>query len=334
MTYNISNRRYIGSKAKLSAWIMSLINKECYGKVFLDIFAGTGVIAAAAFQSFEHVIVNDLLFSNYAIYQGFFGKGRWSREKLGRVIKHYNNISSREFKDNYFSKHFGGKYFSKYAARAIGFIREDIELRRQSLTSKEYYILLSSLIYSADKIANTVGHYDAYIQKTPGGNCFNMGVIEPMKMNKIDIYREDSNLLAKTLKADVVYIDPPYNSRQYSRFYHVLETLTKCDNPRLHGVALKPEPENMSDYCKVKASDKLADLVAKLNCKYIVVSYNNTYNSKSTSSKNKIALEQIKEILTRKGTTKEFKKSHKFFNSGKTDFADHQEWIFITKVYE
>ncbi len=135
----------------------------------------------------------------------------------------------------------------------------------QGLNNKERYILIASLLYSADKIANTVGHYDAYFKKKSSKNDFYMKLIEPIESNfkKVQIFREDTNILAKKIKADVVYIDPPYNSRQYSRFYHVLETLTKWDKPKLHGTALKPAPENMSDYCKVQAKDKLADLVGK-----------------------------------------------------------------------
>ena len=137
---------------------------------------------------------------------------------------------------------------------------------------------------------------------------------------------------AKDLKADVVYIDPPYNSRQYSRFYHLLETLVKWDKPKLYGTALKPETENTSDYCKAKAPDRFAELIHDLNCKYIVVSYNNTYNSKSNSSRNKIKLEEIKRTLSLKGPTKVFKKRHRYFNSGKTNFDNHHEYIFIAKV--
>jgi adenine-specific DNA-methyltransferase len=134
------------------------------------------------------------------------------------------------------------------------------------------------------------------------------------------------------LKADIVYIDPPYNSRQYSRFYHVLETLVKWDKPTLHGVALKPTPENMSDYCRVSAKDRFAELIEDVNAKYIVVSYNNTYNSKSNSSQNKITLEQIKKTLNKQDKTKIFEKDYRHFNAGNTDFDDHKEYIFVTKV--
>ena len=333
MAYKIENRRYTGSKAKLVGWIMSLIDKECSGKVFLDIFAGTGVVAAAAASnSFRHVIVNDLLYSNYASFKAFFGKGEWDGGKLKKIVDNYNNVDSKDIKENFFSKNFGDKYFNLETAKIIGFIRDKIEKDKAKLTEKEYFILLASLMYSADKVANTVGHYDAYIRKKPKDSKFYMKLIEPIKVKKIDIFREDSNLLVKNLRADVVYIDPPYNSRQYSRFYHVLETLIKGDTPKLYGVALKPEPENMSDYCRVKAPEVFGDLIKNLACKYIVVSYNNTYNSKSNSSRNKIKLEQIRQILESRGETKIFNKTHRFFNSGKTSFENHQELIFITKV--
>ena len=134
------------------------------------------------------------------------------------------------------------------------------------------------------------------------------------------------------MSVDIVYIDPPYNSRQYSRFYHVLENLTTWKKPKLYGEALKPEPENMSEYCRSGALQAFADLIRDLQCKYIVVSYNNTYASKSTSSRNKMTLENIKDVLKTKGELTCFEKEHSFFNAGKTDFTEHKEFIFLVKV--
>ena len=88
----------------------------------------------------------------------------------------------------------------------------------------------------------------------------------------------------------------------------------------------------MSEYCKTSAPRIFKDLIDNLNVKFIVVTYNNTYNSKSSSSKNKITLEEIKEILEEKGKTKVFDKPYKFFNAGKTDLKNHKEYVFITKV--
>ena len=331
---NIENRRYIGSKTKLKSWIFSLIEKNCSGNIFVDLFAGTGVIGAEASNTFKSVILNDILYSNIVSYEAFFGEGKFDTKKIAHILNTYNNLNSDSISENYFSENFGGKYFSGENARLIGHIRDDIEKNKNKLTKKEYSIILTSLLYSIDKIANTVGHYEAYIKKNIGEKKLVIKQIRPIKTNKVSIYRQDANLLAKKIKADVVYIDPPYNSRQYSRFYHLLETLIKWDKQKLYGVALKPASENMSRYCTVQAPKAFAELIDDLKSKYIVVSYNNTYASKSSSSKNKIKLEQIQKILEKKGVTSVYKKSHPFFNSGKTNFEDHQEWLFITKNYD
>ena len=328
--FQLQNRRYIGSKHKLIEWIFSILDKECSGDSFTDIFAGTGIVSAVAAKHFKKIVLNDFLYSNYAIYQAFFGDNGWDTNKINNIILKYNNINGEDLEENYFSQSFGGKYFSKNSAKIIGFIRENIEENKNKLTEREYYVLLSSLLYSVDKIANTVGHYDAYFKKDFIKDIFFMRPIDPIKVKEVDIFREDANLLAKKIKTDVVYIDPPYNSRQYSRFYHVLETLTKWDKPKLHGVALKPDPENMSNYCRVSAKDKFSELVNDINAKYLVVSYNNTYDSKSNSSQNKITLEEIKAILSQKGKTKIFEKNYRHFNAGNTNFNNHKEYLFVT----
>ena len=330
--FQLHNRRYIGNKHKLTEWIFSIINKECSGSSFADIFAGTGVVSAVATKHFEKVIINDFLHSNYAIYRAFFGNEPWDKTKIDSIIKSYNNIYGDDLEENYFSKNFGGKFFSKNSAKIIGFIRENIEENKNNLTEREYYMLIASLLYTADKIANTVGHFDAYFKKEFVNDSFFMKPIDPIDTQEISIFQEDTNVLAKKIKADVVYIDPPYNSRQYSRFYHVLETLTKWDKPKLFGVALKPEPENMSDYCRNNAKDKLSELVRDLNAQYLVVSYNNTYDSKSNSSRNKITLQEIEQILQKKGSTIVFEKNYRHFNAGNTNFNNHKEYLFVTKA--
>lgn len=330
--FQLQNRRYIGNKHKLIEWIFSIINRECEGDSFTDIFAGTGVVSAVASKHFKKVILNDFLHSNYIIYQAFFGNDNWDSNKVNNIIREYNNINGEDLAENYFSKNFGGKYFSKNSAKIIGFIRDNIEENKVNLAKREYSMLITSLLYSIDKIANTVGHYDAYFKKDFIEDRFFMRPIDPVEVKDVSFFKEDANILAKKIKTDIVYIDPPYNSRQYSRFYHVLETLVKWDKPVLHGVALKPEPENMSDYCRVNAKDKFAELVRDLDAKYLVVSYNNTYDSKSNSSENKITLKEIKDILSERGKTKVFEKDYRHFNAGNTDFNNHKEYLFVTKV--
>lgn len=335
--YNMYNRRYTGSKYKLMEWIRTLIVDNCEGKIFFDVFAGTGVVTEYMINDYEKYIINDFLYSNEVIYKGFLLQENYDMDKLIKIVGKYNKTNKTKLKDNYVSTNFGDKYFNKDDAKLIGKIREELEISisKKEISSKEYYILLSSLLYSIDKIANTCGHYDAYRKIDNIESKFKYELILPKKLDKkqkIEIYREDSNVLAKEIKADIAFIDPPYNSRQYSRFYHVLENITKWEKPELYGTALKPKAENMSEYCKTSAPKAFKDLIDNLNVKYIVVTYNNTYNSKSSSSKNKITLEEIKTILDEKGKTKVFDKPYKFFNAGKTELKNHKEYVFITKV--
>src|SRR5690606_33470241 len=275
-----------------------------------------------------------ILYSNNIAYQAFFENKKWNSKKLIDIVNEYNVLNSKDIKENYFSKNFGGKFYEKDVSKLIGHIREDIENRKSKLNEKEYAILLTSLIYTIDRLANTVGHFDAYIKKPIAKRPLNFRLIQTEDFAGAKIYREDSNQLVRKIKGDIAYIDPPYNSRQYSRFYHIYENLVKWEKPKLYGVALKPEPENMSKYCTVKAKDTFQDLVENLDVKYLAVSYNNTYKSKSKSSKNKIKYEEIVEILKRIGKNNIFEQSHKYFNTGKTNFNDHKEFLFITKKYD
>lgn len=333
--FELHSRRYIGNKAKLTDWIMKIIQKETsVTNTFIDVFSGTAIVAKEAMKAYKNVILNDILYSNNIAYQAFFENKKWNSKKLVEIVNEYNLLNAKDLKENYFSKNFGGKFYEKDLSKIIGYIRQDIENRKDELNSKEYAILLTSLIYTIDRLANTVGHFDAYIKKPIAKRPLNFRLIQTADFSGAKIYREDANTLVKTLKGDIAYIDPPYNSRQYSRFYHIYENLVQWKKPKLYGVALKPEPENMSKYCTVKAKDAFKDLVENLDVKYLAVSYNNTYKSKSKSSKNKIKLEEIIEILNSVGKTKIFEKSHKYFNTGKTDFNDHKEFLFLTKKYE
>ena len=331
----LTNRRYIGSKTKLLDWIFSEIKNNTQGKSFFDIFSGTGSIAERALSLYNKVIVNDILSSNKIIYEAF-----WGKEKINFcLINEYKNLFialNNIEKENYFSENYGGKYFGLNDAKKIGYIREIIEENYKSkvLNKREFSILLASLIYSMDRIANTVGHYEAYRKISIKDDRFRFELIDlnDYQNKEIEIFQEDANSLAPKIYADIIFLDPPYNSRQYSRFYHVLENLVDWDKPELYGVALKPKPKNMSEYCRNGAAKVFDDLISNLKCKYIVVTYNNTYNSKSSSSQNKIKLEEIKKSLNKRGVTKIFESDYKFFNAGKTDLPNHKEYLFITEV--
>lgn len=331
--FSLESRRYIGCKTKLVDWIFSLIDEQTRDiHSFCDIFAGTGVVAHRALQTYERVVVNDFLHSNNVMYRAFFAPGEWSEERVQTIINEFNDINPTKIGENYFSKNFGGKYFYHDTAKIVGYIRGRLQILQKDLTDKEYAVLMASLIYSIDRYANTMGHFDAYHHKAPAAHQFLMRMVEVESFDGVDIHQEDANQLARNINVDLTYLDPPYNSRQYSRFYHVYENLVQWKKPQLYGTALKPKEENMSDYCRNAAFTAFTDLVSHINSRYLVVSYNNTYHSKSTSSENKIKLEQLEDVLSKCGKTKVFNHEFKAFNSGKTEFDDHREYLFITEV--
>lgn len=302
--------------------------------IFFDVFGGTGIVTAEMLDVVQSVIINDFLYSNEICYKAFFGHDKYDFQNLRLFADEVAITDKKALSDNYVSLNYGDKYFECDNAKIIGFVRDKIQrdYEARKLTKREFNILLASLLYSLDRCANTVGHYDAYVKGAFQSN-FVFELIEPIiSETHVSIYREDANELARRVCADIAFVDPPYNSRQYSRFYHVLETIVKWDKPSLSGKAMKPPLENMSEYCKVNAPMVFNNLIQSLKVRYIVVTYNNTYDSRSSSSRNKITLEQINEILNTRGSTQIFEKNHNRFNAGKTDDVKHKEILFITRV--
>ncbi len=335
---SINNRRYLGSKQRLLDFINETIEQNCPNfESILDVFGGTGVVGNYFSEKGKSVYINDLLYSNYCIYNAFLSNKKFDEKKIEKIIDQYNNID--KIKDNYFSDTFKDTYFSKNDCMKIGYIREDIETRysKGEITDKEKYILIASLLYSMDRIANTVGHYDAYRKKQKLKDCFEMFGLSINKniKQRNEIYNLDANELVKKVKADIIYIDPPYNSRQYGDAYHLLENVAQWKKPKVYGIAKKMDRSSIkSNYCTNKASNSFKNLIEDCNCKYILVSYNNMGQKGNVRSQAKISDTEILEILNNKGKVKVFEKDFNFFTTGKTNIDNHKERLFLCEVCE
>lgn len=338
--YSLENRRYLGSKAKLLDFIHKVVKEKC-GNVqsFADIFGGTGNVAWSFNDNKTKVIVNDFLKSNYLSYIAFFGKEKINIKKLKTIITFYNNNKPDE--ENYFSINFSNTYFSKDNCKKIGFIRNDIDNRYNTgeLNVREKAYLITSLLYAMDHIANTVGHYDAYrkngeLNKPLILKMLNVGNQSQNKNN--EIYCENANELVKKIKADVVYIDPPYNSRQYCDAYHLLENIAIWDKPEVFGIAKKMKRGNeiKSDYCTKKAPISFDNLVQSINAKYIIVSFNNMGNKGAGRSQSKLSDQDIIKSLSKRGKLEIFNTRFNQFTSGKTNIKGHQERLFVCEVFQ
>lgn len=334
----INNRRYIGNKTKLIGNIEHAIDTAINLQNFsvADIFAGTGIVAYSYAKNGHPVIVNDTLYSNVVVYRAILSNEHYDEHKIIQLVEHINQISYDEIEENYFSQIYGNKYYSINDAKKIGFIRDFIELQKPHLSHREYYILLASLLYAADKIANTVGHFEYFLKKEPNDTNFKLELFELQNLDNVSIYNEDANKLARKIKADVMYIDPPYNARQYINFYHVLENLARWNKPDIfEGNSMKFQRNELkSGYSTASAPKLFNDLIQNLNCKVIVVSYNNTYNAASSASNNRIQENEILSILSKRGQVKKIEIDYKSFNAGKTDFKNHQEYLFVCNIGE
>ncbi len=331
MTINLQNRRYIGNKFKLLSFIDNVLKKENISfETVADIFAGTGVVSCFFLEQRKKLIINDILFSNQVFYQAWLSGDDYNDNKVSKLINYYNK-SSDYLQDNYFSETFSNTYYSFEDALKIGSIREHLEKNKESLTKREYFIILASLLYAADKIANTVGHFESFLKSPPKENGVFLEALNIKNYKyKPEIYQQNANLLIKNIKSDLLYIDPPYNARQYANFYHILENLAEWNKPPVFGKTLKmPRKEKMSLYSTASAKKQLQELVSLANTKYILLSYNNTYTAESTASINKISEMDIYDILTKKGSVKIFDTQYRFFNTGKTYFTNHKELLYL-----
>lgn len=331
----INNRRYLGNKYKLLPFITKVVNEECSDiNSVADIFAGTGAVSSAFTD--KVLITNDLMYSNYICNYAWFGAEEYDPQTIIDCVIRYNSLCDLE--DNYMTDNFSDTYFSRDDCAKIGYIREDIECLYEngSINKRERAILITSLLYAMDKIANTCGHYDAYRKGVVFDKTLELYVPLAEVHNNADnkCYNTDANELVKNIKSDLVYIDPPYNSRQYCDAYHLLENVARWEKPEVFGVAKKMDRSSMkSKYCTQSATEAFEQLIRDIKAKYILLSYNNMAEKGNDRSNAKISDQDIMRILEKEGEVKVFSESYKAFTTGKSDIDDNQERLFLCRCF-
>lgn len=333
--YSLNNRRYLWNKFKLLDFISEIIEKENINfSSFCDIFAWTGVVWNFFNKRDIKIISNDILEANFVSLQAFLKATKKDFQKIPKYIEHLNNLKTTK-KDNYVSINYWDKYFDYNNAIRIWEIREEIE--KMNLKPIEKNILLSSLVYSVDRIANTCWHYAAFRKKMSKYPEIKLNIPEinfETNLNN-EIYKEDANTLITKINPDVIYLDPPYNSRQYFNSYHVLENIVKWNKPELEWITkqIKDRSKYKSEYCSNNAYNIFGDLIEKANCKYLIVSYNNTWEKLDARSNSKLSDTQIIEILSKKGLVTIHEKDYKYYTAWKNNnIKEHKERLYVCKV--
>ena len=307
---------YIGSKFSLLEFLNKSIddflikNKEIKQKskmVFADLFAGTGCVGGYFKSQGYKIIANDIQYYSYILTKHMIeNNGNLDKDKMAELINELNNLNGIEgfiYKNYSYEgtegKEFRRMYFTAENAKKCDSIRQGIDkwLTSNKINQNEYYFLLGSLINSIDKCANTASVYGAYLKQFKKSALKRM-VLEPLPytIGHVDcmVYNEDVNSLISKISGDILYLDPPYNERQYCSNYHILETIAKNDNPIIKGkTGLRDYKSQKSDFCiKSKVCGAFEKLIKEAKFKYIFLSYNN---------EGLMSLEEIKNIMSKYG---------------------------------
>ena len=336
--FRISERWYLGNKTGVLKLIAQVLESEVGSfSTFCDIFAGSGVVGHYFNNSQISIISNDILHSNYLSNTAWLSPDEIDEPKLLKLIDYLNSLKSKD--ENYVSLNFGDKYWTEENARKIGVIRE--EIKKLEVSFREKAVLITSLLYAMDKVANTVGHYDTYLKKIKKSAMKPLILSMPHFSNTANrgnrVFNEDANQLIRKIECDVLYLDPPYNSRQYCDAYHLPENIARWEKPALQGTAMKyREGRDLlkSSYNKKNAPEAFSDLIKNARCRFILLSYNNMKEKGDPRSNAKIPDESIIKILESRGKVRVFHQDHKAFSAGKSSIDDNRERVFFCRVEE
>ena len=333
--------RYIGSKKLLLGDIERVIDENIeYAQTFCDIFSGTACVGDY-FKKKYKVLSNDLLYFSYCIQKALIENNYVPKfEKLGfNPIEYFNNLSQdkmeklpnlKRFCLNNFSPAGDRMYLSEKNALKVDFIRNKIEEWKSKylINEDEYFYLIAILVEAIPYVSNISGTYGAYNKFWDKRSLKDLilkdiEIFDNNKKNKA--YNKDGNELIKEISGDILYIDPPYNKRQYSSNYHLLETIAKYDFPTLKGITGLRENETKSDYCKKNVAIKsFEDLISNAQFKHIIVSY---------STEGIMGVNDIETVLCKYGTDyKLYEIDYRRFKSRETNSKHNlKELIFYIR---
>lgn len=288
--------RFIGSKNNLLEEIAKLLDKHLDGneQTFVDLFAGTNAVGNFFKDRFT-IVCNDILYFSHikgkAIIENngplpFAGLARIGvsspLDYLRSEAENYVASGRVGYCERNYSPTGGAMYLSVGNAKRIDCIRDQIDAWKQAgrLTELEYFYLASCLIEAIPSVSNTTGTYGAYLKSWDKRALKTLELEAPIVKNNgrpNKSYNLDACDLIKELKADVVYIDTPYNARQYAPNYHLLENIARNDKPVLRGKTRMFDWGNLkSDFsAKTKAVAAMERLLQNVSAKHVLLSYSN-----------------------------------------------------------
>jgi adenine-specific DNA-methyltransferase len=293
--------RYIGSKDRLLPFIQQALDDHgIQGGIFCDAFSGTTAVARHAKTRGYQVIGNDLLFFSYVLQRAYlccndyprFAGLPWAAEAPGPdgplcAVIHYLNALPPQpgFVCRHYSPGDGDepgrrRYLSAANAGRIDAIRQQIGAWWDAgrLAGEEPYLLLAALIEAVPFVSNISGTYGAFL-KGWDPRALKPLVLRPPAILPSTLrhaaYCTDATTLVVEQPSDVLYLDPPYNSRPYAGNYHLLETIARYDAPVVYGkTGLRPAAGHSAYNSAGRAATALRTLVRGARCTHLLLSYN------------------------------------------------------------
>ena len=344
--------RYIGNKENILDKIYSILTENgVEGDSFFDFFSGTTSVARYYKKLGYRVFSSDFLYLSFCLQKAYIENNReplfgrllptllsvrrasFFASPLEQVVAYLNTISPVKgfIYKNYTPEGTAAldrprMYFSSENGKVIDAIRIQIEKWKieDLITDSEYYILLACLIETVSFYANVAGVYAAFQKK------WDPRAVKPLTLRPIEIiendrdnkvYNANSLDLVPDIDVDILYVDPPYNGRQYLPNYHLLETIAKYDAPSIHGVTgMRDYESKKSSFCNAKTALQGIDYIASsAKYKYLVLSYN---------SEGIMGKADIMSTLSKYGTVKLEEFEYLRFKSNNNGLAKTQKHVF------
>jgi adenine-specific DNA-methyltransferase len=305
--------RYIGNKTKLLGFLTEVLERTGVtpGRAH-DAFAGTAAVGRALKGAGWQVDSSDVMTYSYVFQRAYVvarhgpdarrvaaGDGDVrralraaafqpiARDGLSVLAEYLSGWVEPEngFIARHFSEKSGRMYFTNENARRIDGARHALHRWREAelVSDDAYYLLLAAIIEAADRVANTAGVYAAFIKswQPNARRAFRLEPARPVsRAGGSKAHRGDAAAVARAVgPIDLLYVDPPYNARQYSGYYHIPEIIATGwfgTLPVLRGkTGLPVDRPPPSAWCsRVGAARALDELLDATGARHVLVSYN------------------------------------------------------------
>lgn len=353
--------RYYGCKNRLLDFLEDGVEKTgiSHGAKFCDLFSGTTVVAQYFKKKGYTIFANDILEFSYALARAYIKNNKYplfkglkgkvdgvsgNVENIVKVIDYLNNLPLVEgfIYKNYCptgskNSEYKRQYFSDENGKRIDAIRSKLQdwKEKEVISDDEFYLLLTALIEAIPYVANISGNYAAFLKMWDPRALkllkLKVPIIHPSN-RKNKAFKGDANELIRRISCDILYMDPPYNERQYAPNYFLLELIAEGwfngKKPEIYGkTGMRPYENQKSAYCQKNCvKNVFEDLVKNADTKFMLLSYND---------EGLMNEDEIKDILSSRGRVKIFKKGHRRYRSINQDEIDRRsvtEKLYFVKV--